>query len=163
PVERRACRACAVEARYADDDDLIRGIENPSRRRLEDARSRVEADEVVVTLEQPDYPVEIRLADRLRDPRVVVGRDDLEPARRLRRVPTDVGVTFDLPGVCEQRRQVGGGLTANPVRERSGIGVAVDRDHAIASMDGERVPDEEARARLADASLTRDERDLATA
>src|SRR2546426_12036334 len=54
PVESRACRTGTVEARHADDDDLIGSIENSSRRGLEDAGSRVEADEVVVPLEELD-------------------------------------------------------------------------------------------------------------
>ena len=83
PVEGRAGGPCAVEARSADEDDLIGGIQDSSRRGLEYPGSGVEADEVVVPLEQMDDAVELRLADRLRDPRVVVGGDDLEPARRL--------------------------------------------------------------------------------
>ena len=96
PVEGRARGPRAVEARRDDDDDLVGRIEDPAGRRLQHARAGVEADEVVVALEQADRPPELLLAERLRDPRVVVRGDDLEPGRRLRGVAADVRVPLDL-------------------------------------------------------------------
>ena len=48
-----------------------------------------------MALEQGDRPPELVLAERLRDPRVVVGRDDLEPGRGWRGVAADVRVALD--------------------------------------------------------------------
>ena len=47
--------------------------------------------------------------------------------------------------------------------ERSGVRVAVERDHAVAAVGREGVAGEEAGARLADAALARDEGDLPAA
>ena len=52
PVEGGACGASTVEARCADDNDLIGGGEDPASRRFENPGTRVEADEVVVALEK---------------------------------------------------------------------------------------------------------------
>ena len=134
PVERRARGARAVEARRAHDDDLVGRVENPARRRFEDAGPGVEADEVVVALEQSDRPLELGFADRLRDARVVVRRDDLEPSRRLRRVAADVCVPLDPVGVGEKRRQVRGRLAADPVPERARVRVPVDGDDPVAAV-----------------------------
>ena len=126
PVEGGAGGAGAVEARRADDDDLVGRVEDAAGGGLEDAGAGVEADEVVVALEQTDRALELVLADRLRDPRVVVGGDDLEPARRLRGVAADVGVALDPSGVREQGGEVRGRLAPDAVAERSRVGVAVD-------------------------------------
>ena len=106
PVQRRACRARAVEARSAHDDHLVGGVENSARCRLEHACAGIEADEVVVAFEQLDRPPELVLTERLRDPRVVVGRDDFETTGGLRRVAANVGVPGDAVDVLEQRPTV---------------------------------------------------------
>ena len=127
PVEGGACGASAVEARRADNDDLIGGSEDAASRRFENPGTRVEADEVVVALEKVDRSVELLLTDRLRDPRIVIRRDDFEPARRLRGVAADIGVPLDPAGVGEERREVRGRLSPDAMSERSGVGIAVDR------------------------------------
>src|SRR5262245_52901978 len=52
PVERGARGASSVEARSADDDDLIGRVEDAPCGRFEDTGAGVEADEVVVPLEE---------------------------------------------------------------------------------------------------------------
>src|SRR5262245_21254897 len=128
PVECRARGASSVEARSADDDDLIGRVEDAPRGRFEDTGPGVEADKVVVPLEECDHPVELALADRLRDPRIVIRRDDLEPTTCLGRVAADVRVPLDPRGVREKRCEVRGGLAPDPMTERSRVGVAVDGD-----------------------------------
>src|SRR4051812_7631951 len=90
PVERGTCCTRTVEARRAHQDDLISCRENPTRRGLENARAGVETDEVVVAFEEFDRTAELLLTNCARDLRVVVGSDDLEASRRLRRVSTDI-------------------------------------------------------------------------
>ena len=68
-----------------------------------------------------------------------------------------------LVGVGEKRREVRGRLAPDAVAERAGVRVAVDGDDAVAAVRRERVPDEQARRRLADAALAGDEGDLAAA
>ncbi len=65
PVERRARGARGVEARRADDHELVGGVEHALRRRAEHSGGGVEADEVVVALEQPDRLADGRALERV--------------------------------------------------------------------------------------------------
>src|SRR5581483_2205881 len=84
PVEGRAGGAGSVEARRADNDDLIGRVEHAPVGGTEDAGCRVEAEQVEVAREDGDGPPDIAAPERTLDRVPFVAGYDLEPARRLR-------------------------------------------------------------------------------
>ena len=148
-----------VQARCADNDDLIGGSEDSPSRRFENSGPRVEADQVVVAFEKLNGPLELVLADRLGNSRIVIRRD-IQPLG-LRRVSADI---------CDRssdRRRQGAksgwrSFFSDAMSERPRSDFRLPQ-RAVASVGRERVTDQQARAGLSDAALPGDERDLAAA
>ncbi len=115
-------------------------------------------DDVVVHLQDVDGPPVVVLAERLGDRRVLLAREHLEAARRLRRVSPHVRIA---PDVRLGRDEVADGrmcLHWNPLRERPEVGVGVDSDHAVAAQRRERRSEPDRGRRLPDAALQGQER-----
>src|SRR5919106_1678089 len=163
PIEREARGACSVEARCHHDDQLVRKVQYPARRRIEDARSCVEQNEVVVMFEQLGDATIVVLLKGPGDSRVVVGRDHLQASRSLRGERPDVRVAIDLVGLPEKIRHGRCCLSSHPIAERASIGIPVESYDAISPVGSEGVTETQSRCRLAYSALSRDHCNAPTA